>query len=154
MSKYPAEPLRTISLADFSWLTGSWDGEKHGEAIEEHWSAAAAGAMLGMFRWLRAERGVLYELMTLESEAAGGITLRIKHFGAGLVGWEEKENAVVFTLVARDSSDFVFRQQAAGEAVYLIYRLFEEGGMIVFFANETIEPDPETGFRYLRVVPS
>jgi hypothetical protein len=151
MAKYPAEPLLTPTVNDLAWLAGTWVGERRGEAIEEHWSEPAAGAIMGMFRWLRQEKGVLYEFMTLEPGENGGVVLRIKHFNAGLVGWEEKDQSTVFALVAHEADNYVFRHpKQDASPLYLVYQPIEEGGLLVYFDSDDATPDPESGFRYVR----
>jgi hypothetical protein len=138
------------TVEDFAWLAGTWVGERRGQAIEEHWSSPAVGAMIGMFRWLRGEAGPLYEFMSLEPGESGGVLLRIKHFTAGLVGWEEKEQAALFVLVARDGERAVFRMEKETGPLYLVYHPIEEGGLLVYFEKDDETPDPEAGFRYVR----
>lgn len=153
MPKYPEESLMTATVDDFAWLTGTWVGERKGQAIEEHWSAPAGGAMMGMFRWLRGEAGPLYEFLSLEPgdpTTGNGVLLRIKHFNAGLVGWEEKEQSTLFVLVALDTETAVFRLQKDDGPMYLVYQPIEEGGLLVYFDKDEGMPDPEAGFRYVR----
>jgi hypothetical protein len=86
------------TLADLAWLEGTWRGEGLGGVVEESWSAPAGGAMLGMFRLLRAGRPVFYELCLLV-EQRGSLLLRVKHFGPDFAGWEERADSVDFPLV-------------------------------------------------------
>jgi hypothetical protein len=54
--------------------------------------------MVGVFRLVRQRETEFYELVTL-AEVNGSLELRLKHFGPELVGWEEKDESVVFPLV-------------------------------------------------------
>lgn len=94
----PMPPATALSVDDFAWLAGHWRGEREGELIEESWLPPAHGVMLGMFRWVSAEGELrVYELMTLEPED-GAPVLKLRHFNAGLVAWEDKDGALTFHL--------------------------------------------------------
>jgi hypothetical protein len=81
------------SLAELSWLVGRWQGEAFGGQVEETWFPPAGGAMVGVFRLVKDGEVQLYELYTLDGE---DLTVRLKHFDAALVGWEERERVVEF----------------------------------------------------------
>jgi hypothetical protein len=91
------------TLAAVAWLAGgAWQGTGLGGEVEERWSAPAAGAMMGMFRLIRKDAEgrpavVFYEFL-LFLEEKGSLVLRLKHFDAGLIGWEEKDRSVTFRL--------------------------------------------------------
>jgi hypothetical protein len=94
-------------LKDFAWLSGRWVGEGLGGKLEEVYSPPTGGVMLGHFL-MSDERGAqFYELITLREEG-GSVMLRLRHFNANLVAWEEKEKTVEFPLVAVDGNKFYF----------------------------------------------
>ena len=95
------------TLGGMAWLAGSWTGEGLGGQVEEIWSPAQAGAMMGMFRLLRDGQTAFYELMTLVEEN-GSLVLRVKHFNPDLTGWEDKGESVDFALVAVDGDRILF----------------------------------------------
>lgn len=97
----------TASLDSVAWLAGRWVGSGLGATAEEIWLPPAGGAMPGVFRLVRDGAVELYELVTLVEEE-GSLTLRLKHFDADLVGWEEKGESVSFPLVHRDQSTLWF----------------------------------------------
>lgn len=94
-----ADPAPRIE--DFEWLVGSWLGEGLGGTVEEIWSPARAGVMVGTFRLIKDDAVVFYEILTL-SERDGRIQMRLKHFDPELVGWEEKADYVTFDLEATE----------------------------------------------------
>jgi hypothetical protein len=49
------------SVADLGWLEGCWSGEDGGVAMEEHWTSAAGGALLGMHKDVQDGRMVAFE---------------------------------------------------------------------------------------------
>lgn len=127
--KLNADTLRPPArIEDLSWIAGHWSGEALGGWSEEIWSEPVAGSMLGMYRLIREERPVFYELMTL-MEDKGSLVLRIKHFDPDLVGWEEKTETVDFNLVAlsKDKAFFdglTFQKSKKDEL--LIYLAFKQ----------------------------
>ncbi len=100
-----ASPPATIT--DMAWFAGHWTGEGLGGQVEEIWSPAQAGAMMGMFRLLLDGKTAFYELMTLVEEG-GSLVLRVKHFNPDLTGWEDKGESVDFALVAVDGDRCLF----------------------------------------------
>jgi hypothetical protein len=91
-------PPAEATIADVAWLAGTWSGPALGGFAEEIWSEPAAGAMMGVFRLLRDEAVVFYEILTI-TESDGSLLLRLKHFDADLRGWEERDESVDFRLV-------------------------------------------------------
>jgi hypothetical protein len=89
-------PLATLSAV--AWLAGHWAGPALGGEAEELWSPPRAGSMMGMYRLVRDDKVVFYELLTLVEEG-GSLVLRLKHFNSDLTGWEEKQKTVDFRLV-------------------------------------------------------
>lgn len=86
------------SLADIAWLAGQWQGTGLGARVEETWSPAAGGSMLGMFRALHDDKPSFYELITITEEHES-LIMRLKHFHSDMKGWEEKDRTVDFRLV-------------------------------------------------------
>jgi hypothetical protein len=91
-------PRPGASLPQMAWLAGRWTGSGLGGVTEETWSAPAAGAMMGMFRFLKGDQVVFYEFLTLV-EHEGSLLLKLKHFNPDLTGWEEKADAIRFGLL-------------------------------------------------------
>lgn len=86
------------TLADVSWLAGSWSGEAFGDRFEEVWNPPSAGSMVGMFKLLKDGEVAFYELVLLVEEE-GSLSLKVKHFNADFSGWEDKEDYVDFRFV-------------------------------------------------------
>ena len=95
------------TLADAAPLIGHWRGDFLGGTGEEVWLPPAGGAMVGTFRLIRDDAVVFYELMTIVEEE-GGVVLHIKHFGADLAGWEEKEETVPSKLLKAEPDALYF----------------------------------------------
>lgn len=86
------------SLADVSWLVGSWAGEAFGGEFEEVWNPPSAGSMVGMFKVLQGDEVSFYELMLLIKDG-DSLNLLVKHFSEDFSAWEDKQEHVTFRLV-------------------------------------------------------
>jgi hypothetical protein len=65
-------PTQTATLADLSWLTGDWQTAPGGRAqIEEHWTSAAGGTMIGMGRTIAGDKTFEFEYLRIEQRAGG-----------------------------------------------------------------------------------
>lgn len=85
-------------LADLAFMVGAWQSAD----LEEHWSAAANGAMMGMSRL---DKGKLYEFMLIEQAGDGTIMLRLAHFKPGL---KPDAREIAFRLRRADGKQAVF----------------------------------------------
>jgi hypothetical protein len=84
------------------WLVGRWHSPP-GERVtcEEHWSAPAGGAMIGMFRLISGEQPGLYELLLLEQET-DGVWMRLRHFRPQMVAQEQEPLKLKLTTATPD----------------------------------------------------
>ncbi|MEL7187456.1 MAG: DUF6265 family protein [Pseudomonadota bacterium] len=100
-----ARPAAT--LADASWLVGSWSGPAFGAMAEEVWNPPSAGSMVGMFKVYKEDTVLFYELIIMVEEQ-GSLAIKVKHFNADFTAWESKEDYVTFRLVevAEDALHF------------------------------------------------
>ena len=95
---HPTDPI-SAGIEAFAWLTGRWAGGHGTDEIEEQWSGAAGGGMIGMFRAITGGRPRFYELIALDVEGEG-LVCRFRHFNRDLTGWEEKDAPLELDLVA------------------------------------------------------
>jgi hypothetical protein len=85
-------------LSVVKWLSGHWRGEAFGGLIEEVWSSAVGGSMMGAFKLVVENEVQFYEIETI-SEENGTLVFRLKHFHRDLKGWEKKDKTIDFVLV-------------------------------------------------------
>lgn len=141
------EPV-TPSVDALGWMSGRWVGEHEADRIEEWWSEPYAGMMLGMFRWHRDGVPRFYELMTIEPDG-DRVVFRIKHFKPGLIGWEERDEAVTLDLVALEGDRATFLKR--GEARWMVYQLeTETRDLVAWFETDSEPHTPGDEFRYAR----
>jgi hypothetical protein len=56
------------SIADLSWMAGSWAGESRGIQMEEHWTAPKGNSMVGLHRDVGKGRTLLFEFLRIEQQ--------------------------------------------------------------------------------------
>lgn len=101
-------------LDRIAWLVGHWRGEALGGIVEEIWSPAMAGSMMGSFRLVVKNEVKFYELMTI-TEEQDDLLLKIKHFHPDLKGWEQQDKWVESRLLEQNDETtsfdgFVFKR--------------------------------------------
>ncbi|MHC5038037.1 MAG: DUF6265 family protein [Planctomycetota bacterium] len=150
MTTYPTQSLPSAKPEDLAWLSGTWRGMKDGEPIEEQWAEPEAGALMGMFRWIKEGRVFFYEFMTIDREA-DAVTLRIKHFNPGLIGWEEKEQSFTSVLTVLDDTRAVFFSGEGEKPLWLVFERSLPGTLKIFFASGEGPPKAEGTFLFERI---
>ena len=55
-------------LDSLSWMTGSWSGTSRGIEMEEHWTTAKGGSMIGIHRDVAKGRTVSFEFLRIEQQ--------------------------------------------------------------------------------------
>ncbi len=85
-------------LEELYWITGFWTGTGLGGECEELWMPEKDGQMIGTFRFWKDGKLVFSEFMNLVQEG-DTFSLKLKHFGADLTPWEEKDEWTTFRLV-------------------------------------------------------
>ena len=149
MSFYSDRAQECKSLPDLKWLTGIWLGSNGDQYIEEHWSQPVANQLIGMFRMLQAGLPVFYEFMTIGLEE-NLISLSIKHFNPGLIGWEDKDQAVTYDLVQHESHELVFFKRQAVDSNWLVYR--RTGSRLEVFFTDSAGKVEGSRFEFERYV--
>lgn len=120
----PAKP-GVGTLADCAWFAGYWAGSGLGGQCEELWLPPLAGSqeMMGNFRYVMDGKTVFTEHFLLVPEGKS-LTLKLKHFGPDMKGWEAQDKCVDFKLVKveKDAVSFAgltMQKSADGIDVYV-----------------------------------
>src|SRR5580765_3380940 len=58
-------------ISNLGWLAGKWHIEDHGRVIDEQWTTAAGGMMLGMSRTVREGKTVSFEFLRIVERPEG-----------------------------------------------------------------------------------
>lgn len=56
------------TIADLSWLAGSWTATTQGIAMEEHWTAPKGNSMIGLHRDVGKGRTLVFEFLRIEQQ--------------------------------------------------------------------------------------
>lgn len=122
-------------LQDIKWLEGNWKGEAFGGTYEENWSKASAGSMMFNFKLVVEGKVVFYELGHIV-EKDGTLLYQIKHFGADLKGWEEKDKSEDFRFIKKEENRMYFDNftfEYISENEVKVYAFFEDSNEEVVF---------------------
>lgn len=98
---------QTVSIEDFGFLQGYWQGTGFGGQSEEIWMPPIDGRMFGIFKQSQDGDLVFTEFMEI-IESEDGFILRLKHFNPDFSGWEEKGDNVTFNLTSVSNDKAVF----------------------------------------------
>jgi hypothetical protein len=143
----PASGLQAKpTLSDLEWISGSWSGSGLGGEVEEHWTAASGGTMLGAFRLVvEGEVRVIEYLMITEEEDR--IVYRFKHFRPDYTTWED-DRPLEFTLIEVSANEAIFHSEVPDQSGprRLTYRLSDDGGLSVVVAGSDEEGNLDEGF--------
>jgi hypothetical protein len=102
-----------MTLADLSWLAGSWQGAWGPRLAEQIWAAPKAGVMLGTFQLVENNKTLVLELITLVDQP-DGMKYGLRHFTPSLVAWENS-GPIILNLVSNDPQNIVFQNPTDGE---------------------------------------
>lgn len=116
--------LTTISvenptLADLSWMSGDWQTAPGGRRqIEEHWTAAAGGSMMGVSRTVAGDKTVEFEYLRIEQREDG--IYYVAHPKARCPGTD-------FKLTRASATEAVFENPQHDFPKRIIYRKTDDG---------------------------
>lgn len=134
------------TMDDLAWLVGSWHGEGLGGEIEEHWTIASGGTMLGAFRLVREKKVHVIEYVMI-TEEEDRIALRFKHFRPDYTTWEE-DRPLEFTLLSVSGHEAVFHSEVLDQNSprRITYRLSNEGELSAVVAGSDAKGQLEEKF--------
>ena len=132
----------SVPLEHFNFMAGSWKGTGMGGQVEEIWTQASGGSLMGAFKLLDEDGTSFYEFIHI-LETDQGVVLQLKHFNPDLTGWEEKEDYVSFPLVKVEKNAAYFRG--------LTYRVPEPDRLEVYLALRRGGETQEVSFTFDRV---
>ncbi len=103
-----AETEAASPLDHAAWLAGRWVGTGMGGEVEEVWSPALGGQMIGHFRYFRDGMPGFYEILMIDLTETG-MRMRVKHFNPDFTAWEDKGDWIEFKPVSTSASQLVFK---------------------------------------------
>jgi hypothetical protein len=134
-------PGQAAEIGELAWLAGYWTGTGLGGETEEMWTPPSGDRMHGVFTLRENGKLNFHESMILV-EKDGSLVLRLKHFDADFVGWEEKSDTVDFRLVKTGDNEayfngLTFRREGKQLTIYLAMRRGEELSEVEFKMTRT-----------------
>jgi hypothetical protein len=120
-------PRPAVRIDAAAWLAGQYAGTGLGGEVDYQWLPPRAGAMVGTFRLVDKDGRTAFSEILQLAEIDGTLTLRVKHFTAEFVAWEEKDRFVEFRLVAAAADELRFdgltlRRTPEGLRIHLAMR--------------------------------
>ena len=113
--------FQTPTLADLSWISGNWQTASGGRRqIEEHWTQAAGGSMMGMSRTVAGDKTVEFEYLRIEQRADG--VYYVAHPKARCPGTD-------FKLTRASATEAVFENPQHDFPKRIIYRKTGDDGL-------------------------
>ena len=107
----PAPP--PVSLTSLAWMAGSWEMNRGGACIEEHWTRPAGGTLIGTSRTVAGGETRSFEFMRIESRSDGVF----------FVAQPGGRPAVDFRMASNSGSEIVFLNPGhADHLKRIIYR--------------------------------
>ena len=117
-------------LSAVAWIAGHWQAEALGGVAEEIWTPPLGGSMMAAFKLVVNGQVRFYELETI-IEQDETLILKLKHFSAGLQGWEAQDDTVDFRLVKVTADKVYFDGMTfakAGEDAMDVYVVIGDEG--------------------------
>ncbi|HEX7880212.1 MAG TPA: DUF6265 family protein [Candidatus Eisenbacteria bacterium] len=117
-----AEPPKAApapaTIEDLGWLTGSWSGESNGMRMEEHWTDAGGGGLVGMHKDVKAGKMVSFEFFRIGPDKGGKVTYFTQPGGVP---------AIPFVAIEMSSSRVVFENAAHDFPQRILYWAGDDG---------------------------
>jgi hypothetical protein len=105
-----APPARAPGLG---WMSGDWVSESKGEWVEEHWTSARGGTLLGTNRSGKGDKATGFEFMRIAADADGALT-----FWA----WPSGKTPVPFRVFSLAPNQVAFENPANDYPTRIAYR--------------------------------
>ena len=116
---FPYVLPQTPTLSDVSWISGDWQTAPGGRRqIEEHWTAAAGGSMMGVSRTIAGDKTVEFEYLRIEQRADA--IYYVAHPKARCPGTD-------FKLTRATATEAVFENPQHDFPKRIIYRKTDDG---------------------------
>jgi hypothetical protein len=132
MIPIPKHQQSDIHLDELNWIIGSWYGGNNTEKMEEHWFPRLGDALSGWFRWKKENSIFLYEFMLFQ-QVDKATKLKIKHFDANLVGWEEKDKWVEYEAWESRPNKILLKAADPSHSSWISYEKIDERLTATFY---------------------
>ena len=118
-----------MTLDDFAWLVGSWQGIWGTRVAQQTWTPARAGVMLGTFQLTENGQNLVIELFTLV-EKPDGIHIYLRHFTPSLAAWENTDPTML-NLTSIDPKTAIFENPGTGQPKRTLFKRIDTDSYVV-----------------------
>ncbi len=133
---------KTFKIEDLAWMCGDWETSPGRAQIDEHWTSAAGGSMMGVSRTVAGGRTVFYEYLRIE--ARGADIFYVAHPKARTPGTD-------FKLVRLVGNEAVFENLTHDFPKRIIYRRNADGTLTARIEGDGTEKEKPQDFIYRAV---
>lgn len=138
--------IKKAAISDLAFMSGTWYQQHPWGDMEEYWAPPAGDNMVCTFRCIDKGKAVFYEFIIIEQTDSVPV-MKLRHFGKGNIGWEEKDQPNVYPLVALEKNKAVF--EAPDRSVRLTYTRVASGKMDIILEKTGKDNTTEkTEFNY------
>ncbi|HEV7234391.1 MAG TPA: DUF6265 family protein [Sphingorhabdus sp.] len=128
------------SLADLAFLEGHWTSDRSGFVIEESWTDARAGVVLGTSRGVQ-DDVVRFLRFAVVEQAGKNVVMRFKRYNADYSSWEASGPSVM-RLVTSEPNRAVFEATDVASDVQRITYTARSDGAVDVVANRVDADGP------------
>lgn len=132
--------VRAATLGDLGFLKGDWISDRSGFVIEESWTDAQAGVVLGMSRGTQSG-AVRFLRFAVVEQVGDTVVMRFKRYRSDYSSWET-DGPSVMRLVRADAAEAVFEATDPQSDVSRITYRARADGAIDVVANRRDENGP------------
>lgn len=125
-----AGPAQAASLADLAFLDGEWTSDRSGFVIEESWTDASAGVVLGMSRGVQAG-AVRFLRFAIVQQAGDRVTMRFKRYNPDYSTWEPDGPTVMRLVESGDDRAVFDTEDPSSDVKRIVYRATPDGAVDV-----------------------
>ncbi len=130
------------TIQDLSWISGDWELTSGNRRIDEHWTSAAGGTMMGMSRTVAGDRTLSFEYLRIETRPDG--IYYVAHPRAQSPGTD-------FKLVRAEKDEAVFENLAHDFPKRIIYRRNPDGSLTARVEGDGSEKEKAQEFHYVAI---
>jgi hypothetical protein len=122
----PKAQSAKATLSELSWLAGNWERKSATVLLEERWTSAAGGAMIGMSRTVSGDRMSAFEFLRI-IERDGTLVYLAQPGG--------KAPATEFTLTKLGKTEALFENPAHDYPKQISYQLAADGTLTAIVSD-------------------
>jgi hypothetical protein len=134
-------------INSLSFMSGKWFQKHEWGDMEEFWGKPMGNCMVSSYRCVKDNKVVFYEFVVIEQSDSVPV-MKLRHFNAGSIGWEEKDKPSEYPLVKLEKNKATFA--AMDKTLFLSYERVSENKMDIVLREKNKKGEWEnTEFHYV-----